>query len=81
MVDGTSAKLHGFCDAFESAYAGAVYLKVMDQDGFVQVSLVMANTKVALIKCLTKLRLELCAAVVVAKLLSDVAKILNIPTT
>ena len=73
-------QLHGFCDASESAYTGVVYLRAVHLNGFVHVSLVMAITKVTPIKCLTITRLELCRAVIVAKLLSRTAKILNILT-
>ena len=65
----------------ESAYAGVIYLRGIDDKGHihVHVSLVMAKTKVAPIKRLTIPRLELCGAVVVAKLVGHVAGILNIP--
>ena len=46
----------------------------------IHVSLVTTKTKVVPIKHLTMPRLELCGVVIVAKLLSHVAKILNIPT-
>ena len=78
-VDGTSTQVHGFCDASESAYTEVVYLRDVDQNCFIHMSLVMAKTKVALIKRLTMLRLELCGALIVAKLLSQVAKSLIIP--
>ena len=79
-VDGTSTQLHGFCDVSESAYSRVVYLRAVDQNGSVHVSLVMAKTKAAPIKCLTIPTLELCGAVIVAKILSHTAKVLNIPT-
>ena len=72
-------QLHGFCDASESAYAEVIYLRAVDPDGLVHISLIMAKTKVAPIKCLTMPRLELFGAVIVAKSLSHTAKILNIP--
>ena len=78
-VEGASMQLHGFCDASKSAYAGVAYLRSVDQDGLIHVGLIMAKTKVAPIKRLTKPRLELCGAVIVAKLLSHMTKILNIP--
>ena len=46
----------------------------------IHTSLVMAKTKVAPIKRLTIPRLELCWAVILAKLIHQVAKILDIPT-
>ena len=78
-VNGTSTQFHEVCDASESVYAGVVHLRAVDQNDSVHVSLVMAKTKVAPIKRLTMLRLELCEAVIIAKLLSHAAKILNIP--
>ena len=45
-----AVELHGFCDASERAYAGVVYLRVIDSDGGVQLSLVTSKTKVAPIK-------------------------------
>ena len=72
-------QLHGFCDASESAYAMVVYLRALDQEGLVHISLIMAKTKVVPIKHLTMPRIELCGAVIVAKLLSRTARILDIP--
>ena len=66
-------------DTSESAYAGVVYLKGGDNNSHIHVSLVMAKTKVAPIKQLTIPHLELCGAVVLAKLISHVVRILDIP--
>ena len=83
-VDGGANSLFSentpFLDASESAYAGVVYLRSIDSNGAVHTSLVMAKTKVAPIKRLTIPRLELCGAVILAKLIGQVAKILDIPT-
>ena len=62
-----SIQLHGFSDASEEAYAGVVYLRMMDSTGNVQVSLVTSKTKVAPIKRLTIPRLELCGAYLLAE--------------
>ena len=73
-------QIHGFCDASEFAYTGVIYFRGINDKGHVHMSLVMAKTKVAPIKRLTIPCLELCGAVVVAKLVGHVADILNILT-
>ena len=52
-------QLHRFYDASENTFASVVYLRMTDSKGKVHVSLVLAKTKVAPIKRLTILRLEL----------------------
>ena len=43
-------QLHGFSDASEQAYAGVVYLRLVDSTGCIHTSLVMSKTRVAPIK-------------------------------
>ena len=74
-------QLHGFCDASEVAYSGVVYIRMIDEEGKVHITLVVAKTKVAPIKRLSIPRLELCGAVIVAKLLNHVLKVLNVPSS
>ena len=75
----TSFQLHGFSDASENAYAAAVYLRMTDTFGRVQISLVSSKTKVAPIKRLTIPRLELCGAYLLAQLLFHVHNVFCIP--
>ena len=67
-----SIQLHGFSDASEQAYAGVVYLRMVDSTGGVHTSLVMSKTKVAPIKRLTIPRLELCGAHLLAQILAQI---------
>ena len=67
-VKTASRQLHGFSDASELAYGGEVYVRFSDSDDKIRVALVIAKTKVARIKNLSIPRLELCAAVIVARL-------------
>ncbi len=60
---------HGFSDASEDAYAGVLYLRMVDSTGEVHISLVMSKTRVSPIKRLSIPRLELCGAEVLARLL------------
>ena len=73
-------QLHGFCDASEQAYAGVVYLRMVDTKGDVHTSLVLAKTRVAPIKRLSIPRLELCGAQLLAQILRHCQVVLNLPT-
>ena len=57
-----------------------VYLRIENDSGMVNTILVIAKTKVAPIKRLMIPRLELCGAVLLAKMLCHVGKVLTIPT-
>ena len=73
-----SKQLHGFSDASEAAYAGVVYLRMIDSDSVVHISLVMAKTRVAPIKRLTIPRLELCGANLLSEVVDHTRKVFNI---
>lgn len=74
----TLVELHGFSDASNAAYAAVVYLRVTNVEGNIHVSLVTAKTKVAPIKQVSVPRLELCGAVLLAKLLGEVSGVLDV---
>lgn len=65
-------EIHGFADASNAAYAAVVYLRVESLTQSIQVSLLMAKTKVAPIKVQSIPRLELCAAVLLTRLITFV---------
>ena len=67
MSQKKSYELHNFADASTSGYGQCSYLRVKDEDGNVNVSLVMGKSCVAPLKITTIPRLELTAAVVSAK--------------
>ena len=71
-------QLHGYSDASEAAYAGVVYLRGVDMKGVAHVCLVLAKTKVAPVKRVMIPRLELCRALIVARLLKHVSSLLKI---
>ena len=64
--------LHGFCDSSQAAMAAVVYLRVEYTDFSVSTELVMSKPKVALVKTQTIPKLELSAAVLLAKILNSV---------
>ena len=74
-----SVQLHGFSDASEDAYAGIVYMCMVDSNRKVHTSLIMSKTKVAPIKCLSIPRLELCGAHVLAQLLRHAKDVFQLP--
>lgn len=74
-----TVELHGFSDASKMAYSAVVYVRTINCDGIVHVSLLTAKTKVAPIKQRSIPRLELCGAWLLTQLLMEMARVLNIP--
>ena len=74
----TSVQIHGFSDASEAAYAGAVYLRATYEDGTVTSRLVVAKTRVAPLHTVSMPRLELCGAELLSDLLATVKQTLSI---
>lgn len=77
--DDAVVELHGFADASNVAYAAVVYVRVVDASGTVHVVLIGAKTRVAPVRQISIPRLELCGAVLLAKLLVEIAEVLQIP--
>lgn len=61
-------EIHGLSDASTKAYAAAIYLQVTSLDGSVTVTLLIAKSKVAPVKTVSVPRLELSAALLLARL-------------
>ena len=74
-----SRELHGFCDASLTAYGAVVYLRTTYLHQAPTIRLVTAKTKVNKKKPPTIPRLELCATVLLTKLLTTVSEVLDIP--
>ncbi|XP_076299888.1 uncharacterized protein LOC143218544 [Lasioglossum baleicum] len=70
-VDSTARRveLHGFADASNHAYAAVTYPRVTHADGSSIVTLLAGKSRVAPLKPLTIPRRELCAAVLLARLI------------
>ncbi|XP_028164080.1 uncharacterized protein LOC114355439 [Ostrinia furnacalis] len=71
-------ELHAFSDASQLAYASSIYLRSIDASGHVLVRLLCAKTKVAPLKAATIPRLELCGALLSARLSAKVLKALRL---
>ena len=73
----SATQLHGFCDASDDAFSACIYI-VQTSNEITTASLVCAKTRVAPIEPVSTPRLELCGAVLLAKLSSRIEKNLNI---
>ncbi|GFX34692.1 uncharacterized protein TNCV_2514081 [Trichonephila clavipes] len=73
-------EIHGFADASERCYGAAVYCKYKNLKSETLVRLITSKSRVAPIKSLTIPRLELCAAVLLAKLVKRIVAALQLET-
>lgn len=65
-------ELHCFVDASQEAYVACVYLRSMDSENNVTIRLLCAKARVAPLKAMTIPRLELCGALLGARLSAKV---------
>lgn len=72
-----TCELHCFVDASQEAYAACVYTRTTNECNCVTVKLLCAKTRVAPLKAITIPRLELCAALLGARLVSKVSQALR----
>jgi hypothetical protein len=75
-LETASIELHGFSDASSYAYAAAVYIRIVYPSD-IRVVLVAAKTRVAPLSGCTIPRLELLAAVILARLVRNVQRALS----
>ena len=77
--DPVSSQIHGFSDAFEAAFAGAVYLRTEFKNGEIDVRQVASKTKVAPLARQTIPRLELLGAGLLSGLVNSVKNAIKVP--
>ncbi|XP_063975158.1 uncharacterized protein LOC135161485 [Diachasmimorpha longicaudata] len=78
LLKDSTVEIHGFSDASQLAMSAVLYLKVFNTHQPPQITLVCSKTKVAPLKRVTIPRLELTAALLLAKLTKYVQEQLNI---
>ncbi|GFW24455.1 uncharacterized protein TNCV_606961 [Trichonephila clavipes] len=76
----TRVELHGFADASEKCYGAVIYCRSQSPDGATTVKLVTSKSRVVPVKSVTVPRLELCAVVLLAKLMKRVETALQMKT-
>ncbi|XP_062701167.1 uncharacterized protein LOC134285118 [Aedes albopictus] len=77
----TTIQFHTFSDASEVGYGACIYARSINDEGEIKVQLVAAKSRVAPIKRLSLPRLELCAALLGAKLYVKVSTALKMEGT
>ncbi|GBN93923.1 hypothetical protein AVEN_200011-1 [Araneus ventricosus] len=70
--------LHCFCDASDKAYGAVLYLCSKNESGEVQANILCSKSRVCPIKATTTPRLELSAALLLARLVSKVISIIQV---
>lgn len=77
-IMGNNIALHGFCDASEKAYSAVVYTRVQEDDQ-IKINLIASKTRVAPKATKPTLpRLELCGAVLLKNLMTNVQEALKL---
>ncbi|XP_011858966.1 PREDICTED: uncharacterized protein LOC105556478 [Vollenhovia emeryi] len=71
-------ELHGFCDASESAYGACIFIRSLTVEGEYLVRLHSAKSRVAPLKVISIPRLELCGALLLARLVRKVLEALTL---
>ncbi|XP_062541022.1 uncharacterized protein LOC134209057 [Armigeres subalbatus] len=81
LLGSSSIEFHVFTDASEAGYGACIYARSEDQEGNTKIQLIAAKSRVAPLKRISLPRLELCAALLGARLYARVSKALRMEGT
>ncbi|XP_011700862.1 PREDICTED: uncharacterized protein LOC105457721 [Wasmannia auropunctata] len=81
VEDACDIQIHGFCDASSIGYGACLYVLSTDRRGNTVVRLLCAKSRVAPLKPVTIPRLELCGALLLARLYFEVSGALRVMPT
>ncbi|XP_054722771.1 uncharacterized protein LOC129232664 [Uloborus diversus] len=80
IADNTDAfEIHAFSDASQRAYGVVIYLRCVDTSGNFTTRLLCSKSRICPLKMLTIPRLELCGALLLARLVNKISLILELP--
>uniref|UniRef100_A0A182PX51 Reverse transcriptase/retrotransposon-derived protein RNase H-like domain-containing protein n=1 Tax=Anopheles epiroticus TaxID=199890 RepID=A0A182PX51_9DIPT len=74
----TEYEIHGFADASNMAYGACIYIRCLLTDGSAKMNLLTSKSKLAPLRDLSIPRKELCAALLLARLMDRVVPAINI---
>ena len=77
MTNYTRLELHGFSDSSEIAYGACVYIRTINDEGKTLTNLLCAKSRLAPLRTVNLPRLELCAALMLARLMRKAANALD----
>ncbi|XP_018405227.1 PREDICTED: uncharacterized protein LOC108781676 [Cyphomyrmex costatus] len=77
-MDTQSTQIHGFCDASQNAYGACIYVRTRTAPHEYRSELLCSRSRVAPLKAMSLPRLELCAALLLARLIAKVREAIRI---